>query len=103
MEYFKKNDLLKLHKNKKTLIGGYKINTDNDDINDDMNDDMNDLFIPGFFYKINHTDSISNTILNYTDVVNESLHNRLLGLLNSNNLTKKNRSNNLKKTRRKRH
>lgn len=101
MEYFKKEDLLKLHKNKKTLIGGYKINTDNDDMNDkmndDMNDDMNDLFIPGFFYKLNHTDSISNTILNCTDVVNESLHNRLLGLLNSNNLTKKNRSNNLKK------
>ena len=97
MEYFKSGDLLKLHKNKKTLIGGYKVNTDNDD------DIFNDLFIPGFFYKVNHNDSLSSTIINSTDVVNESLHNRLLGLLNTNNLTRKKRSDTLKKTRRKRH
>lgn len=96
MEYFKNNDLVKLHKNKKTLIGGYAINTDTDNL-------LNNLVIPGLFYKINDNESMHNIFINSPEVVNESLHNRLLGLLNSNNLTKKNRKSNTKGTRRKRH
>ena len=59
MEYFKRGDLLKLHKNKKTLIGGYKVTTDNDD------DTFNDLVIPGFFYNVKHNDSLSSTIIDF--------------------------------------
>jgi len=116
---FRKDELLKLHGCGKSLICGYQINStippfetlnnlknNNQDNNQDNNkvSSMFDgnLIVPALFY--NKQFNIQPNLLPYEDNYNyleESLHNKLLGLLNKGKLSRKNRTVN-KKTR-KRH
>ena len=120
MNHFSKNELLKLHGGGKSLIGGYQIDStilpfktlnnlenNNHDNNNHDNNKVSSIFdgsliVPALFY--NKQSNMQPNLLTYEDKYNyleESLHNKLLGLLNKGKLSRKNRTIN-KKTR-KRH
>jgi hypothetical protein len=115
MNHFSKNELLKLHGGGKSLIGGYQIdssilpfktlnNPENNNLDNNKVSSMFDgsLIVPALFY--NKQYNMQPNLLTYEDKYNyleESLHNKLLGLLNKGKLSRKNRTIN-KKTR-KRH
>ena len=115
MNHFSKNELLKLHGGGNSLIGGYQINStipsfetlNNLENNNPDNNKVSSMFdgsliVPALFY--NKQFNIKPNLLPYQDNYNyleESLHNKLLGLLNKGKLSRKNRIIN-KKTR-KRH
>tara|TARA_Y100000741_G_scaffold48821_1_gene33573 strand:- start:107 stop:430 length:324 start_codon:yes stop_codon:yes gene_type:complete len=102
MEYFKERDLAKLSKNNKTYIGGYAINCKDYNVILDTDEIINtfngNLVIPNMYFKVDSKTNNDYQNKNYdTNIVSESLHNRLLGMLSNNNKTKKNK-NYLKKT-----
>ena len=91
MEYFKREELVKICKNNKTYIGGYAVNCKDYNTADDLTDIFNgNLIVPNIYFKI--YPKTTNNKLNEkydTTVVSETLHNRLLGLSSNKNKTKK--------------
>ena len=106
MEYFSKSELTKSYDNGKLYVGGYSVELDEPNIQtyknetDSIMDILNlGLSIPLIYYTKSNTNNkpyIKNTYDN--SVIDEPLHNKLIGILNSNSKTKKNKKYN-KKTR----
>ena len=91
MDYFNENELVKTTKDGNIYITGYSINSNNIDPN---------LTIPGFYYKNNPIISYPKNIINQ-DIINDTFHDKLLNILNTNNcLTKKRKLSSFKKTKR---
>tara|TARA_Y100000816_G_scaffold195362_1_gene142751 strand:- start:716 stop:1057 length:342 start_codon:yes stop_codon:yes gene_type:complete len=111
MEYFSKNQLTKSYHDGKLYVGGYSLDLDEPNIQtykndtDDIMDILNlGLSVPLIYYSKSNNNNEKSNIKNTYDnsVVNESLHNKLLGILNKSTKTKKNKKYN-KKTRKHHH
>ena len=108
MEYFSKSELTKSYDNGKLYVGGYSVDLDEPNIQtykndtDSIMDILNlGLSIPLIYYTNSNSNSNNKSYIKNTydnSVINESLHNKLIGILNSNSKTKKNKKYN-KKTR----
>ena len=104
MEYFSKSELTKSYDNGKLYVGGYSVDLDEPNIQtykkdtDSIMDILNlGLSIPLIYYtksNSNNKSCITNTYDN--SVINETLHNKLICILNSNSKTKKNKKYNKK-------
>tara|TARA_X000000950_G_scaffold38454_1_gene41078 strand:- start:357 stop:698 length:342 start_codon:yes stop_codon:yes gene_type:complete len=110
MEYFSKSELTKSYDNGKLYIGGYSMELEEPNLetykndSDSIMDILNlGLSIPLLYYsksknKNNNNSYVKNTYNN--SVIEEPLHNKLLGLLNNTSKTKKNKNYNKKTKRR---
>ena len=106
MEYFSKSELTKSYDNGKLYVGGYSVDLDEPNIQtykndtDSIMDILNlGLSIPLLYYTKSNTNNKSYINNTYdSSVINESLHNKLIGIVNSKSKTKKNK-NYKKKTR----
>jgi hypothetical protein len=104
MNYLCKSELAKSYCNKDLYIGGYKVEKDEPNFETDINNNyINEIFnlgltVPLMYYSSSndHKSTINNKYDN--SVVNESLHNKLLGILTNKSYTKKNKCY-IKKTR----
>lgn len=110
MEYFSRAELTKSYGNNKLYIGGVGVDYEEPIIetykkeHDSIMDILNlGLSIPLMYYSKPNKNNRSSIKNSYdSSIVNESLHNHLLGLLNNKSFTKKNR-NYIKKTRKQRY
>ena len=108
MEYFSKSELTKFYDNGKLHVGGYSVELDEPNLETYKNDSDNimdilnlGLSIPLLYYSKSNNNKksyIKNTYEN--SVIDEPLHNKLLGLLNKNSKTKKKKNYNRKTKRR---
>tara|TARA_A100001011_G_C14124869_1_gene762879 strand:+ start:94 stop:444 length:351 start_codon:yes stop_codon:yes gene_type:complete len=103
MEYFSKSELTKSYDNGKLYVGGYSVDLDEPNIQtykndtDSIMDILNlGLSIPLIYYTNSNSNSNNKSYIKNTydnSVINESLHNKLIGIVNkSSSKTKKNKN-----------